>query len=205
MLLRTAAPRAHRQRRGLAGVPALAPADRPCRGHSPDGARGAADSRRRPGEGGGHLRGGCRQGGVLLAGRAAGRDLAGGRGRSYRIAVEYGGADPRIALRQQDDLSDAEAEQIIGQVAGGSTPDLPTGSVDERACWRRSRRSPAWSAWTLAEAAGDVTRDWLKPQVRKLEEPRADGQSRDRLRTLAARPGWCWSAHPPSLGLTGDA
>ena len=87
-------------------------------------------------------------------------------GQVYRIAVEYAGADPRIALRRQDDLSDEEIEQIIERLQ------------------RLDARSPAgpWTARVLAaveEQPGVVSRalaerlscdrDWLKPQVRKLK------------------------------------
>ena len=87
-------------------------------------------------------------------------------GQVYRIAVEYAGTDPRVALRQQDDLSAAEVEQIIGKLK----------RLDAR-----SRAGP-WTARvlaaieahpgvvsrTLAERLG-CERDWLKPQVRKLK------------------------------------
>ena len=93
-------------------------------------------------------------------------DLGSREGRLYRVAVEFGGADPRIALREQDQLSDADIEDLL----------------------RRLHRLDARSAegpWTLRvlaaieEQPGVVSqvlaahlvceRDWLKPQVRKLK------------------------------------
>ena len=169
MLLRTAVGRAHRARRGLAGVPPLAPADGPCRWHSADGARGASHSRRRSGCGGGNLRGGRGRGGFPPHGppcwtaSARGR---GGRGRSIASPWSYAGADPRIALRQQDELSDTEIEQIVGRLrrldarspAGPWTTRVLT-AVEEQ---------PGVVARTLAERLG-CEKDWLKPQVRKLK------------------------------------
>ena len=121
--------------------------------------------------------------------RAALLDGLGSReGQVYRIAVEYAGADPRIALRQQDDLSDAEIEQIAGRLE------------------RLDARSPAgpWTARVLAFASRDrSTARCLCPDARrgagmreglaeaqreKAEEPRADGQPHGRLRALGARP-----------------
>ena len=93
-------------------------------------------------------------------------ELGSREGQVYRIAVAYADADPRIALRQRDDLSDAEIEQVIGKLQ------------------RLDARSPAgpWTARVLAavEAQPGVVsrtlaarlgcdRDWLKPQVRKLK------------------------------------
>ena len=99
--------------------------------------------------------------------RAALLDGLGAReGQVYRIAVEYAGTDPRVALRQQDDLSAAEIEQIIGKLK----------RLDAR-----SRAGP-WTARVLAAIEAqpgvvsgtlaellDCDRDWLKPQVRKLK------------------------------------
>ena len=84
----------------------------------------------------------------------------------YRIAVEYAGTDPRVALRQQDDLSAAEIEQIIGKLqrldarsrAGPWTARV-LAAIEEH---------PGVVSGTLAERLG-CERDWLKPQVRKLK------------------------------------
>ena len=87
-------------------------------------------------------------------------------GQVYRIAVEYAGTDPRVALRQQDDLSAAEIEQIIGKLkrldarsrAGPWTARV-LAAIEEH---------PGVVSGTLAERLG-CERDWLKPQVRKLK------------------------------------
>ena len=87
-------------------------------------------------------------------------------GQVYRIAVEYAGADPRIALRQQDDLSDAEAELVIGKLqrldarsSAGPWTARVLAAIEAQ---------PGVVAWTLAEGLG-CERDWLKPRVRKLK------------------------------------
>ena len=87
-------------------------------------------------------------------------------GQVYRIAVEYAGADPRVALRQQDDLSDAEIEQIIGKslrLDAGS----PAGPWTARVL-AAVEEQPGVAARALAERLG-YERDWLKLQVRKLK------------------------------------
>ncbi len=108
--------------------------------------------------------------GAGFSSRAALLDSLGSRegreGQVYRIAVEYAGADPRIALRQQDELSDTEIEQIVGRLrrldarspAGPWTTRVLT-AVEEQ---------PGVVARTLAERLG-CEKDWLKPQVRKLK------------------------------------
>jgi hypothetical protein len=87
-------------------------------------------------------------------------------GLVYRIAVEYAGADPRIALRQQDELSDTEIEQIVGRLRrlDARSPEGPwttrvLTAVEEQ---------PGVVARTLAGRLG-CEKDWLKPQVRKLK------------------------------------
>ena len=92
--------------------------------------------------------------------------LDGREGQVYRIAVEYAGADPRIALRQQDDLSVEEIEQIIGKLqrldarsAAGSWTARVLAAIEAH---------PGVVSRTLAERLGCET-DWLKPQVRKLK------------------------------------
>ena len=84
-------------------------------------------------------------------------------GQVYRIAVEYAGADPRVALRRQDDLSVVEVEQIIERLQRLDARSSRR-SVDGARAGGRSRRSPASSAgrwqngWIaptdLVEAAG---------------------------------------------------
>ena len=87
-------------------------------------------------------------------------------GQVYRITVEYAGADPRIALRQQDDLPDAEVEQVIERLQrlDARSPEGPwTGRV-----LGAIEAQPGVVARTLAERLG-CEKDWLKPQVRKLK------------------------------------
>ena len=99
--------------------------------------------------------------------RAALLDGLGPReGQVYRIAVEYAGADPRIALRQQDDLSDAEIEQVIERLqrldarsSEGPWTGRVLGAIEAQ---------PGVVARTLSERLG-CEKDWLKPQVRKLK------------------------------------
>lgn len=92
--------------------------------------------------------------------------LDGREGQVYRIAVEYAGADPRVALRQQDDLSAAEIEQVIERLQrlDGRSPAGPwtarvLAAVEDQ---------PGVVSRTLSERLG-CDRDWLKPQVRKLK------------------------------------
>ena len=102
-----------------------------------------------------------------VSSRAAILDGLGAReGQVYRIAVEYAGADPRIALRQQDDLSDEEIEQIIGKLQRLDAR-LPAGPWTSRVL-AAIEAQPGVVSRTLAERLG-CDRDWLKPQVRKLK------------------------------------
>ena len=105
--------------------------------------------------------------GAGFSSRAALLEALGGReGQIYRIAVDYGGADPRIALRQQDDLSDAEIEQIVGRLRRLDARS-PTGSWTRRVL-AAIEAQPGVVSRTLAKRLG-CDRDWLKPQVRKLK------------------------------------
>lgn len=87
-------------------------------------------------------------------------------GQVYRIAVEHAGVDPRIALRRQDDLSEAEIEQIIGRLQRLDTRS-PAGPWTARVL-AAIEGHPGVVARTLAERLG-YDRDWLKPRVRKLK------------------------------------
>ena len=92
--------------------------------------------------------------------------LDGREGQVYRIAVKYAGADPRIALRQQDALSDAEIGQIIDKLRGLDTRS-PAGPWTGRVL-AAIEAQPGVVSRTLSERL-DCDRDWLKPQVRKLK------------------------------------
>ncbi len=84
----------------------------------------------------------------------------------HRIAVEYAGADPRIALRRRDDPSDAEIGQIIDKLRGLDTRS-PAGPWTGRVL-AAIEAQPGVGSRTLAELL-DCDREWLKPQVRKLK------------------------------------
>ncbi|MCY4027675.1 MAG: hypothetical protein OXH75_15360 [Acidobacteria bacterium] len=94
-------------------------------------------------------------------------DFPSREGRSlYRVRVAFGGADPRIALREQDALSDAEVEGLLrrlGRLDAGSAKGPWTlralAAIEEH---------PGVVSTTLAERLG-CERTWLKPQVRKLK------------------------------------
>ena len=87
-------------------------------------------------------------------------------GQVHRIGVEYAGADPRIALRQQDELSDAEGAQIVERLQRLDARS-PAGSWTARVL-AAIEAQPGVVSRTLAERL-DCDRDWLKPQVRKLK------------------------------------
>ena len=101
------------------------------------------------------------------ASRAALLDGLGARaGQLYRIAVEHAGADPRIALRQQDALSDADVDDVLRRLhrldarsAIGPWTLRVLAEIDDR---------PGVAARALARRLG-CEKDWLKPQVRKLK------------------------------------
>ena len=93
-------------------------------------------------------------------------ELGSREGRVYRIAVRYAGADPRIALRQQDELSDAEIEQIVGRLQRLDARS-PAGPWTTRVL-AAIEAQPGLVSRTLAARLG-CDRDWLKPQVRKLK------------------------------------
>lgn len=92
--------------------------------------------------------------------------LDGREGQVYRIAVEYAGADPRIALRRQDDLSDEEIEQIIGRLQRLDARS-PAGAWTARVL-AAIEAQPGVVSQTLAARLG-CEKDWLKPQVRRLK------------------------------------
>ena len=93
-------------------------------------------------------------------------DLGSRAGQLYRIAVEHGGADPRIALRRQDALSEADAEGLLRRL-GRLDARSPTGPWTLRVL-AEIGANPAVAAQVLARRLG-YERDWLKPQVRKLK------------------------------------
>lgn len=94
-------------------------------------------------------------------------DLVGSRsGQIFRIAVDYAGADPRITLRQQDDLSVVDLEPIVATLqrldarsSAGPWTERVLAGIEQH---------PNLAARTLAERL-QCERNWLKPQVRKLK------------------------------------
>ena len=93
-------------------------------------------------------------------------DLGSREGQLYRIAVEYAGADPRIALRGQDDLSEAETDALLHRLRRLDARS-PTGPWTLRVLVQ-IEAGPGVAARTLALRLG-CEKDWLKPQVRKLK------------------------------------
>ena len=87
-------------------------------------------------------------------------------GQVYRIAVEYAGEDPRLALRRRDDLSDVEIGQVVERL---QRLDARSPVGPWTACVLAAiEAQPGVVSGTLAEGLG-YERDWLKPQVRKLK------------------------------------
>ncbi len=94
-------------------------------------------------------------------------DLPAGQGRRlYRVAVEFGGADPRLVLREREDLSDADLEELVRRLdrldarsADGPWTLRVLAAIEEQ---------PGVVSSTLAGRLG-CERGWLKPQVRKLK------------------------------------
>jgi hypothetical protein len=85
-------------------------------------------------------------------------------GKVYRIGLRAAGADPRIALRAQDELSETELASILGKLA----------VMDKRAPWTRIfleliEVQPAVRAPDLAAGLGWETLVF-KRNVRKLKE-----------------------------------
>ena len=87
-------------------------------------------------------------------------------GQLYRIAVEYAGADPRIALRQKDALSEADTEDLLHRLERLDARS-PAGPWTLRVL-AEIEANPGVAAQVLARRLGGE-KDWLKPQVRKLK------------------------------------
>ena len=98
--------------------------------------------------------------------RALVENLAGHRGQLYRVEVAYDGVDPRLALRENDALSESELQALLTRLE----------RMDRRSSvgpWTAEvleviARHPNVAARTLAERLR-CERDWLKPNVRKLK------------------------------------
>ncbi len=94
------------------------------------------------------------------------KDVGSREGQLYRIAVEYAGADPRIALRRRDELSAAEADDLLRRLERLDAR-APTGPWTLRVL-AEIEAGPGVAARTMARQLG-CEKDWLKPQVRKLK------------------------------------
>lgn len=88
-------------------------------------------------------------------------------GQLYRIAVRLTGADPRVALRQKAELTDAEIETIERKLAtmGAKAKDGPWAMRILRLIEQR----PGILAARLARTLGMET-SLFKPRVRQLKE-----------------------------------
>ena len=93
-------------------------------------------------------------------------DLGSREGQLYRIAVEYAGADPRIALRQKDALSEADTDDLLHRLERLDTRS-PAGPWTLRVL-AEIEANPGLASQVLARRLGGE-KDWLKPQVRKLK------------------------------------
>ena len=93
-------------------------------------------------------------------------DLGAPAGQLYRIAVEHAGADPRIALRQEDALSDAAVDDVLRRL-NRLDARSPTGPWALRVL-AEIEHHPGVAARVLAQRL-DCEKDWLKPQIRKLK------------------------------------
>ena len=95
-------------------------------------------------------------------------DLGSREGQLYRIAVEYAGADPRIALRQKDALSEADTDDPATP-AGTPRHEVAGRSVDPARAGRDPQANPGLACPGIGAARWVREKDWLKPQVRKLK------------------------------------
>ncbi|CAN7650699.1 hypothetical protein LJR090_001410 [Bosea sp. LjRoot90] len=89
--------------------------------------------------------------------------LAGRDGELYRVRVRLAGPDPRAALREADDLTDAEAEQLVQRLT----------RLDARQPWTHATLAliAAYPERRAAELAELLGREMLpfKQDVRKLK------------------------------------
>jgi hypothetical protein len=88
-------------------------------------------------------------------------------GDLYRVRLRYQGADPRIALRQQAELSDEERSRLVARL--DRLDRASTVGPWTRASLRIIERRPAVRAGDLAEELGFERLPW-KANVRKLKE-----------------------------------
>ena len=94
------------------------------------------------------------------------RELGTRDGTIFRIALEYAGADPRIALRQRGVLTGDELDAVRTRLQRLDAT-APAGPWTERLL-TTVEHHPNVAARVLAEQVG-CERDWLKLQVRNLK------------------------------------
>lgn len=90
----------------------------------------------------------------------------GREGRIYRIRLHYAGPDPRIALRNDDQLTESVVEQLRQKLARLDAHSA-NGPWTERFL-RTLATSEGVPAIELAQTLG-YEKDWLKSNVRKLK------------------------------------
>ena len=90
----------------------------------------------------------------------------GREGRIYRIRLHYAGPDPRITLRSDDRLTEADVADLVQRLARIDARSA-NGPWTERFL-RTLANSEGVPAFDLAQALG-YEKEWLKPNVRKLK------------------------------------
>jgi hypothetical protein len=88
-------------------------------------------------------------------------------GSIYRIRLHLAGADPRLALREDDTVSEAQLVDLRRKIAGFDARSAHGPWV--RATLELIADRPACRAADLAKTLG-CDKDWLKTNVRKLKE-----------------------------------
>jgi hypothetical protein len=88
-------------------------------------------------------------------------------GKLYRIALHHAGADPRHDLRQQDDLSDDEIDDLKNRLARMDTRS--SHGPWTTATLKLIAKNPGKRAADMAESVGMETKRF-KTNVRKLKE-----------------------------------
>jgi hypothetical protein len=93
-------------------------------------------------------------------------DLKSGKGDLYRITLSYGGEDPRISLRENDSLTNAEFEELRARLERFD-------ASSRKGEWTHQfldviRDHPELVSGELARMTGHEQK-WLKANVRKLK------------------------------------
>ncbi len=93
-------------------------------------------------------------------------DLGARDGNYYRIELTYAGEDARIALRENDTLSDIELADIVKRLSRMDTRSA--GGPWTAMVLEAIHAHPKLVSTELATEL-EVQRDWLKPNIRKLK------------------------------------